>query len=233
MYSAVLFDLDGTLVDHEAAGRTAVLAWTRGRPASSARSEDELVAEWLRLENLHFADYLAREITFDEQRRRRLREYLSFLGEAPEPDDTLDVLFADYLDHYEKAWTAYEDAEPALANLKARGLTLGVLTNGQEAQQQAKLAAVGLLDAFDQVIASSTLSASKPAVAAFDEACQRIGHAPDEVLYVGDNLRTDALAATAAGLLGVWLNRAGEQPPEDLPYSVVSLRGIGRLLDGL
>jgi putative hydrolase of the HAD superfamily len=32
-------------------------------------------------------------------------------------------------------------------------------------------------------------------------------------VYVGDRLEVDALAATAAGLRGIWLNRAGGAVP--------------------
>ena len=32
--------------------------------------------------------------------------------------------------------------------------------------------------------------------------------------YVGDRLRTDAIGAARAGLVGVWLNRSGERPGE-------------------
>lgn len=233
MAAAVLFDLDGTLVDHEGACRAAVLAWTKRRSARAAHPDADITAEWLRLEEVHFAGYLARDITFEEQRRRRLRDYLSFLGEATQSDEALDKLFQDYLRHYERSWTAYDDAGPALAELKKRGLTLGVLTNGQEAQQRAKLDAVGLLDNFDHVIASSTLSASKPAVAAFHEACQRIGHDPQGVLYVGDNLRTDALAATAAGLAGIWLNRLQQQPAAEPTHSIGSLAEVVQVVDHL
>jgi putative hydrolase of the HAD superfamily len=37
-----------------------------------------------------------------------------------------------------------------------------------------------------------------------------LGTAPAETLFVGDNRLLDADGATAAGLLGIWLNRTGE-----------------------
>ncbi|MNJ05387.1 hypothetical protein D3C73_1666670 [compost metagenome] len=37
-----------------------------------------------------------------------------------------------------------------------------------------------------------------------------MGTGPGETLYVGDNRLLDADGATAAGLIGVWLNRTGE-----------------------
>lgn len=210
MQPAVLFDLDGTLVDHVTAGRTAVLAWVANQVPDHQRTEEQLTAEWLRLEREHFDAYLSRRLSFQEQRRARLREFLTFLEHPPCPDEELDVHFSRYLNHYEQAWTAYKDAAPAVSRLKRDGISVGVLTNGDEAQQRAKLAAVDLLTSFDCVIASSTLTAPKPAAAAFAEACARLGRPPHEVIYVGDNLHTDALAAAAAGLVGVWLNRQNQ-----------------------
>ena len=60
---------------------------------------------------------------------------------------------------------------------------------------------------------------------------------PDETLYVGNLAYTDAKAATAAGLHGVWLNRFGwgfgEEPPEitsltELPAFVRRVRDGSR-----
>jgi putative hydrolase of the HAD superfamily len=40
---------------------------------------------------------------------------------------------------------------------------------------------------------------------------------PSRVAYVGDRLTTDAAAATAAGLYGIWLNRTADPTPTHLP----------------
>ena len=68
--TAVAFDLDGTLLDHERAARDAVHDWvaTRGWQAP-----EDAAAQWLRLEREHFAAFTTGAITFEEQRRRRLR----------------------------------------------------------------------------------------------------------------------------------------------------------------
>ena len=214
MQPAVLFDLDGTLVDHVSAGRKAVLRWVASQVPDHQRTEEQLTGEWLRLEREHFDSYLSRRLSFQEQRRARLRGFLMFLEHPQCADEELDLRFSRYLNYYEQAWTAYDDAVPAVATLKLDGITVGVLTNGDETQQRAKLAAVGLLASFDCVIASSTLTTAKPAAAAFAEACARLGRPAHEVIYVGDSLHTDAAAAAAAGLVGVWLNRQNAPDPE-------------------
>lgn len=227
---AVLFDLDGTLIDHEAAARSAVVRFAGGLRQQVRHSPEALVAEWLRLEAEHFDSYLAGAVTFEEQRRSRLTSFLDFLGDGLSPQRDLDLLFATYLEHYQAAWCAYDDVTPALDVLSKAGVAVGVLTNGQEAQQRAKLSAVGLLDWFRCVIASSTLPAAKPAPQAFSAACERLGRPPHDVVYVGDNLHTDALAATRAGLRGIWLNRLGELPEQPPPETVTDLHQLVALV---
>ncbi|WP_156759770.1 HAD family hydrolase [Microbacterium karelineae] len=69
---AVLFDLDGTLVDQESALRRAVAEWG----AELSLPESGLVDRWRRISSRHYARYQAREISFAEQRRERVRELL-------------------------------------------------------------------------------------------------------------------------------------------------------------
>jgi putative hydrolase of the HAD superfamily len=53
-----------------------------------------------------------------------------------------------------------------------------------------------------------------------------LGTDPAHTLYVGDNRLLDAEGSTAAGLLGVWLNRAGEPVQEFEGNSVSSLQEL-------
>ncbi|WP_223164213.1 hypothetical protein [Nocardioides mesophilus] len=48
---------------------------------------------------------------------------------------------------------------------------------------------------------------------------------------MGDNLQTDALAATQAGLKGVWLNRLAETARVQPETTIRSLREVEALLD--
>lgn len=175
MLGAVLFDLDGTLVDHEAASRKAVADWSRALSCNLDLHDDARCREWLRLEAKHFSGYLTGALSFDEQRRQRVIGYLSYLGLSRTSGAEVDDHFREYLRRYEGAWTAYPDARPCLDRLMAAGVVTGVLTNGDEGQQQAKLRAVGLSDCFTVVVASSALPQPKPASAAFQSACERLG----------------------------------------------------------
>ncbi|MFC0006724.1 HAD-IA family hydrolase [Micromonospora siamensis] len=205
----MLFDLDGTMLDHAGAARRAVTAWA-ATVAPGVGGDPTLVAAWSALEREHFAAYLAGECSFTEQRRRRMRAVLALLGSAVD-EARLDDEFADYLRHYEAAWRPYPDVVDALVGLRCRGYRLGVLSNGDAGQQRRKLSAIGLGDAFDVVCCSSELGVAKPDPAAFRLAAERLGHPPRHLRYVGDDPETDHRASLRAGLDGTWLDRTARR----------------------
>ena len=57
---------------------------------------------------------------------------------------------------------------------------------------------------------SESLRAYKPHRAVFLAACERLGVAPNETLYVGDSAIADVGGAHNAGLRTVWVRRASE-----------------------
>ena len=221
--TAVAFDLDGTLLDHEHAARDAVHDWVAAR---GWKAPEDTAAQWLRLEREHFAAFTTGAITFEEQRRRRLRAFLPLVTNAGVAEGELDDLFAEYATFYESHWVAFDDARAVLDDLAATGYALGVLTNGQRAQQLAKLARVGLLDRFAVVVASSELPAGKPDPRAFTALCQRLGTAPASAVFVGDDPVTDVAGARGAGLRAVLLDRGQESRAPD---GVTSIRSLTEL----
>ena len=209
--AAILFDVDGTLMDDDGAVLSALTSFHSRLGAELGISADDLVEHWRELLNLHFARYLMGEITMQEQRRARIIDLFA----ASKINLSLamaDRIFAAYESDYRASWTAYPDALPALDVLN--GYKLAILSNGDLAQQTQKLRICGLASYFSAIFTSSDIGYPKPAPEAFTRACQRLGISPQHCIYVGDSLETDASASTAAGLTGVWLDRAhsGAEP---------------------
>ncbi len=223
MISTVLLDLDDTLLDQAGAADAAVAAWapTLGLSGNAA----ELARRWTTLSEPFYARYQARELTFTEQRRARVRAFAAHLDLAD--DAAVDELFAGYLEHYRAGWRCFDDAVPTLRRLRAQGLRLAVLTNGEEVQQQAKLDAVGLTPEVDALVASSALSFGKPHPLAYAETVQRLGVRAEEALMVGDSLVNDVRGALAAGLAAVLLDRTGVHEGVD---DVVRIRSLDELV---
>ncbi|WP_192581209.1 HAD family hydrolase [Micromonospora sp. AMSO12t] len=218
---AVLLDLDGTLLDHKGAAEKAFLAaCLQWLPDLDEEARYEAHTEWQRLEAVHMRAYLDKTMTFQEQRRARLRGVLSAYGRetGAVSDDQADDLFTLYLRHYENSWAAYSDVPEVMRFLGGAPAGVAVLSNGDRAQQEAKLASLRL-PSTPPLFTPSDVSASKPNPTSFLGACERMGWEPSEVLYVGDDLQGDALAAAAAGLRGCWLDRQqtyGAAAPEGI-----------------
>ncbi|GAB7045562.1 HAD family hydrolase [Catenuloplanes indicus] len=227
---AVLLDLDGTLLDHEGAARTALReAIGQWLPRLSAVERIHAVTVWQQLEATHMQAYLDGTLSFPEQRRARLRGLLAAFDPSGDtlPDARADHLFAIYLRRYEASWSAYEDVHPALGMLRRLGLDVAILSNGDRRQQESKVAALGVAP-LPQLFTPSEVCAAKPAPESFLRACTAMRWNPARVLYVGDNLHTDAVAATHAGLTGCWLDRHHSDAPA-LPPGVIRVSSLTAL----
>jgi len=214
---AVLFDLDDTLFAHRAAVESGILSYADALGAPyGALEADEVVTIWHDLEEEHYHSYLAGDLGFEGQRQARARDFAARHGVDLTPEQA-SAWFADYFEHYVAAWALHDDALPALEALETAfpGVRFGLITNGDLAFQRRKVEAVGLDARIDHLIASGEVGAVKPDAAIFRLACETMGVRPEQAVYVGDRLRTDAIGAARAGLTGVWLNRRDAVPSPD------------------
>lgn len=107
---------------------------------------------------------------------------------------------------------AFEDAPPALAELRSRGLALVVVSNW-DCSLGRVLAAAGLAPLIDGVVSSAGVCAAKPDPGPFRRGLELAGVAPQEAVHVGDSPENDLAGARAAGVRGVLLARQGGGPP--------------------
>lgn len=214
-----LFDLDDTLFAHRRAVELGLAAHRDaigGAIAAADRATES--ARWHALEEHHYHRYLGGEIDFLQQRRERARDFVAPYGVELPADSDADAWFDTYLAEYENGWALHDDALPCLDALEAADppIRIGVITNGDLAFQTAKLTATGLLQRVEHTIASGEVGAAKPDAAIFLRACDVFGVSPVSAAYIGDRLHTDALGASGAGLLGIWLDRTGDASADQL-----------------
>lgn len=208
---AVLFDLDGTLMDHDGARDAALLSMVGSGRELTAEQEHRYLQAWRCNSELLYESYLAGEITFEQQRLQRILRFSEVAGIHVEDDDEAWALFHDYQQAYQRNWRAFEDVAATIAHLDEAGLSIAVVTNGPEEQQNAKVARLGLSRL--PVIASGALGFSKPDPRIFEIACQAVGQPANNCLMVGDNPAADVLGAQESGLEAVLLDRHGKSGP--------------------
>lgn len=213
--AGVLLDADDTLYDtraamHAAGAEVAAELWPHADPSRVARAGVRFRDD----PEGHFAAYTRGEKEYDEMRRARVAELAAWLGQ-PGEERWSGRFDARYEPAFLGALTAFDDVRPAVEELRAAGLAVGVLTNSSAAYTEAKMRAAGLHGLFDVVCTRDTLGFGKPDARAFHAACERLGTAPEATLYVGDEVVNDPLGALDAGLPAAWLVRDGEPDPRD------------------
>lgn len=177
---AVLFDLDGTLIDS---------APDLGGAANAMRLRR-------RLEALPLAQYRAH---CGSGARGMLQVAFGVSPGEPSFDSLKQEFFEDYQARLTHSTLPFDGVERLLDGLVRGGLSWGVVTNKGERFTVPLVKAMPLLQGAATVVSGDTTPHAKPHPAPLLEAARRIGLPPAECLYVGDDLR-DMLAGRAAGM---------------------------------
>jgi putative hydrolase of the HAD superfamily len=194
MTRAVFLDALGTLVALEP-------PWLSLRARIPAEVSDERLEQALRTEMAYYRDH-AHEAR-DEASLAELRERCA----AIVSDELgIEVTVAELVDAIR--FDAYPDADPALRELRERGLSLVAVSNW-DCSLPAVLERCGLGELLDGAVSSAAAGARKPDPAIFEPALELAGCTPDEALHVGDTPEEDVEGARAAGIRALLIARDG------------------------
>ena len=188
---AVLFDLDGTLLDRRRSFECFVKQqWVR-------------FAE--RLPPIDQAHYVRLAIECDRNGYAPRKELFDGIRARCDLSSALaDDLLRDYRAGFPGACVLFSDAGETLSSLRAGGLKLGLITNGSIRMQSAKLRCLGLMPAFDVVLISDAEGVAKPDPRIFQRASDRLGIEPGQAVFVGDHPEVDIAGARVAGMKAIW-----------------------------
>jgi phosphoglycolate phosphatase len=209
---AVVFDLDGTLIDSApdlASALNRLLAREGLGPVALAQVQTMIGDGVAKLVERGFA-----------VRGRNLS--------AGELGDLARRYVADYEPNSAVETRPFPGAREALGELRAAGLALGVCTNKPEAATRAILAAFGMDPFIAAVVGGDTLpGARKPDPATLRETLARLGAGAGQAIAVGDS-PNDVAAARAAGVPIVAVSFGYSRVP---PAELGADRLIGRFAD--
>lgn len=198
-FELILFDADGTLFDFARSERVAFKACLE---AFVGPGYDELAYPvYTRVSQALWRELERGNITLHELRVRRWVE----LSEHCELTYSAAEISVAYIDHLSRQAHVIDGAVEVCSALAAR-YPLGIVTNGFEAVQAARLAASPLAPHFRFLVTSEAAGAPKPARPAFERALALAPApvAPERVLMVGDSLSSDVAGGLAMGFCTCW-----------------------------
>lgn len=227
-YDAILFDKDGTLYDFQ----STYGGWAAGMVHELAGGDAVL------------AEVLAAELKLDRATSRFEPDSVAIAGTTAEMTEAL----APHLPippgeiHARIDASAHgvplAEAVPLsvfLADLRGRGLGLGVVTNDTESAAREHLRRTGILDDFGFVAGFDSGHGAKPSPGPVLAGARALGAAPERTVMVGDSTH-DLVAGRAAGMTTVAV-LTGVAPADELhPFADVIFPDIGHIpgwLDGL
>lgn len=215
---AVLFDLDGTLCQHE---DDMSAAYQRAFEQVGVETFGEPAALWAALDGTPDPDdrvgYLGAGFArITAQHGRNDVDPIALAEAFVAAVDEIDVEFC-------------PGATAALDAAAARG-PVGIITNGPRSRQRRKVQALGLDERVDVVVYAGDLPRRKPHAAPFREALTVLGVPASRALYVGNSLAYDVAGAHNAGLCVAWICGEAEDSDPGAYRPEYVLDGIGELV---
>ena len=200
MIKAVIFDLDNTLYNFDAANEF-------GIRALAAYTEPVFGWDYPKMKDLY------------EESREKLTERMGDVGSAHNRllrfqnllEEKKLPLHPHALEMAKAYWRGVLDnmapspgAREIMEELRRMGVRIGLGTDMTAYMQYEKLIRLGLMEYMDFIVSSEEAGTDKPGNAFFMLCARKAGCLPGECLFIGDNIVRDYGGAAAAGMQARW-----------------------------
>ena len=216
---AIFFDMDGTILD-----------WTTGMEDSWLASCETYGDGTIAPADMHAAIRTRRTWFWDDperQYRGRMdldaasREIVRYaFADLGLSDDKRDIAHR-IADHYRAlravAIAPYAGALETLDAIRARGIPMALITNGEANNQRRAVEKHALERYFDCIVIEGEFGVGKPDERVFRHALAAVGAAPEQTWMVGDSLEADIATPRRLGMHTVWVDETGSGLPETAP----------------
>ncbi|UTH13633.1 HAD family hydrolase [Macrococcus equipercicus] len=191
MLNAVLFDLDGTLLDRDKSLKMFL--------------EDQYERYHEYMVNVQRADFINYFIDFDDH------GYVPKTAVYEQLFAALDIsyikpsdLLRDFDDKYPHFAYSYDDTLETLRRLQARGYKLGIITNGSTKHQTMIIDVLGLETLVTGFVISEEVGYRKPSPRIFEVMLDQLGERAEDCMFVGDHPDNDVRASRELGMIPVF-----------------------------
>ena len=131
-----------------------------------------------------------------------------------------------------KDFVPFHDSVPVLDQLRESGYQVGVITNLRRDLDEL-CQRVGLSPYLDFTVGSEEVGIEKPHPPIFMAALEKVGVSPEEVLHVGDQVRSDVMGAEGVGMKAILIDRSGYTPESEGCLTISSLSELPKVLKDL
>ena len=190
MIQAVIFDLDGTLLDRDSSLRSFI-----------DTQYDRLLTA---LKHIDKQSYVRRFIELDNRGHVwKDRVYQSLVAEFKIDRLNWQYLLNDYETEFIHHCLPFPYLIETLTLLRQQ-YRLGIITNGRTVFQLRSIEGLGIKDYFETILVSEAEQMRKPQPEIFHTALSRLKTTPETSVYIGDNPQADIVGAKNAGLKAIW-----------------------------
>ena len=217
MPQAILFDLDDTLTDR----MPSIVHYAERFQGDFA---DHLASTMV---STIAAALLTADVRGYRPREEILRDFSQRLLWRTVPD--ISRLRRHWETCFPRAVVARAGLAETLSALHARGISLGIVTNGEVRFQEPKITQLSIGRYLSTVVISEAVQVQKPDPRIFAHALAEIGCAALHTWFVGDHPINDVLGAAAVGLRPIWLTGVQPWPPEH-PAPTWQIAALGELV---
>lgn len=191
MIKAVLFDLDGTLLNRDDSVKKFI-----------AEQYDRL-NKWVG--HIPKDEYMTRFIELDQRGYVwKDKVYQQLIKEFNIPQISWRELLQDYVSNFKFHCVPFDNLIPMLEDLKKENFKLGMITNGYGQFQMDNIKALGIENYFDVILVSEWEGIKKPDPQIFKKALEQLDVLPNESIFVGDHPENDVGAAQKIGMKAIW-----------------------------
>ena len=228
MINTILWDMDATLLDFQAAEKVAIR--TLFKKFGLGECSDEMLLNYSQINRKYWERLERGEMTKPEILVGRFIEFFESEG--------LDVSVAhQFNEAYQLSLgdtiVYCDDSLNIVRSLKGK-VKQYIVSNGTVVAQTKKLRLSGFGELMDGVFLSEDLGVEKPNVCFFDKVFESIGEIDKtKVIIVGDSLTSDIRGGNNAGILTCWYNPGRKEAPCEyqIDYEIADLHEIYAIIE--
>ena len=227
MYKYLLWDMDNTLLDFNAAESLAIKALFR--KYGFRECTDEMISRYSKINHGYWEALERGEVEKSKMLVDRFADFFDLIGE--DTSKAFDFN-ADYQVELGEYVVFMPHASEVLQELRGKYKQI-MVTNGTKVAQTKKLITSGLGEVFDSVYISEDIGYEKPSKEFFDYLFDKEGITDkSEVLIIGDSLTSDILGGNNAGIDTCWFNPKEKVNDKgvDVTYNIKCINEVLKIL---